>query len=92
MSSPISKPRKKTDITKLVLERFYGSIEALIARGDIKSIASFCEQYGIDRRNFYAQRKDLDRGWFQVSWLHPLVKDFGVNAEWLLTGMGRMFK
>ena len=44
------------------------------------------------RRNFIAQRKDLERGWFQLSWLYPMVKEYGVSAKWLLTGFGRMFE
>lgn len=42
--------------------------------------------------NFKGQRKDLERGWFQLSWLHPMVKEYGVSAKWLLTGLGRMFE
>ena len=32
------------------------------------------------------------RGWFQLSWLYPMVKEYGVSAKWLLTGFGRMFE
>lgn len=81
-----------TPVSKQVMERFYSALDAIIAKKDIRGIATYCNLYEIDRRNLYAQRKDLDRGWFQVSWLYPLVKEYGVNAEWLLTGTGRMFK
>ena len=81
-----------TAITKQIIERFYSSLDAIIAMGKIKGIATYCRLYDIDRRNFYAQRKDLDRGWFQVSWLHPMVSEYGVSAEWLILGRGRMFK
>lgn len=74
------------------MERFYSSLDAIIARNDIRGVATYCRLYDIDRRNFIAQRKDPDRGWFQLSWLQPMVKQYGVNAEWLLTGFGRMFK
>ncbi|HBG40211.1 MAG TPA: hypothetical protein DDW85_02205 [Porphyromonadaceae bacterium] len=74
------------------MERFYSALDAIIAKKDIRGVATYCRLYDIDRRNFVAQRKDLDRGWFQISWLQPMVLDFGVNAEWLLTGRGRMFK
>lgn len=81
-----------TPISKSIMERFYSSLDAIIAKGDIRGVNTYCVKYDIDRRNLIANRKDLDRGWFQVSWLYPMVKDFGVNAEWLLTGSGRMFK
>jgi hypothetical protein len=75
-----------------IISRFYSALDAIIAMGKIKGVATYCRYYSIDRRNFTAQRKDLNRGWFQVSWLQPMITDFGVNAEWLLTGRGRMFK
>jgi len=81
-----------TPVSKQIIERFYSSLDAIIAKKDIRGVATYCRLYDIDRRNFINQRKDLDRGWFQVSWLQPMVKEYGVSAEWLLTGMGRMFK
>jgi hypothetical protein len=74
------------------MERFYSSLDAIIAMGTIRGVNTYCILYDIDRRNFLAQRKDMDRGWFQLSWLYPMVKEYGVSAEWLLTGMGKMFK
>jgi hypothetical protein len=74
------------------MERFYSALDAIIAMQRIKGVATYCRLYDIDRRNFIAQRKDLNRGWFQLSWLQPMVKEYGISAEWLLTGHGRMFK
>lgn len=81
-----------TPITKHIMERFYAALDAIIARGDIRGVNTYCRLYEIDRRNFIAQRKDLDRGWFQASWLFPMVSKYGVSAEWLITGEGRMFR
>lgn len=79
-------------ITKQIIERFYSALDAIIEMDKIAGIATYCRLYDIDRRNFYAQRKDLDRGYFQVSWLYPMVNEYGVSAEWLILGRGRMFK
>lgn len=81
-----------TPTTKHIMERFYSALDAIIARGDIRGVNTYCRLYDIDRRNFIAQRKDPERGWFQASWLYPMVSNYGVSAEWLITGSGRMFK
>lgn len=69
-----------------------GAVDAIIAMKKIRGVNTYCRLNNIDRRNFIAQRKDLERGWFQLSWLYPMVKEYGVSAKWLLTGFGRMFE
>lgn len=80
-----------TTVSKQIMERFYSALDAIIDSKKIRGVNTYCRLYEIDRRNFIAQRKDLDRGWFQVSWLQPMVMEYGVSARWLLTGFGRMF-
>lgn len=80
-----------TIVSKQIMERFYSALDAIIESKRIRGVNTYCRLYEIDRRNFIAQRKDLDRGWFQISWLQPMVREYGVSARWLLTGFGRMF-
>ena len=80
-----------TAVSKQIMERFYSALDAIIESKKIRGVNTYCRLYEIDRRNFIAQRKDLDRGWFQLSWLQPMVREYGVSAKWLLTGFGRMF-
>lgn len=80
-----------TTVSKQIMERFYSALDAIIESKKIRGVNTYCRLYEIDRRNFIAQRKDLDRGWFQVSWLQPMVREYGVSARWLITGFGRMF-
>ena len=81
-----------TVISKQIMERFYSALDAIIAMKKIRGVNTYCRLNNIDRRNFIAQRKDLERGWFQLSWLYPMVMEYGVSAKWLLTGFGRMFE
>ena len=81
-----------TPESKQIMERFYSALDAIIAKKDIRGVQTYCREYNIDRRNFIAQRKNLDRSIFQLSWMQPMVKHYNINAEWLLTGHGRMFK
>lgn len=55
-------------------------------------IAGYCETYDVDRRHYYAQKKDIGKGYFEVAWLLPLIKYFRVSANWLLFGTGKKFK
>ena len=75
-----------TVISKQIMERFYSALDAIIAMKKIRGVNTYCRLNNIDRRNFIAQRKDLERGWF------PMVKEYLVSAKWLLTGFGRMFE
>ena len=80
-----------TPVTQEIIGRFYESLDAVIANKTIRGVQTYCSLYGIDRRNLLANRKDLSRGWFQVSWLVPLIDIYGVSARWLMTGRGNMF-
>ena len=80
-----------TPVSKQIIQRFYDALDAIIAMKKIRGVNTYCRLNDIDRRNFLAQKKDLDRGWFQISWLQPMVREYGVSARWLLTGFGKMF-
>lgn len=72
------------------MQRFYSAFDSCVVNKLIKSISTYLKDNDIDKRHFYAQRKDLDKGYFEVSWLVPLIEDYGVSSRWLLTGKGSM--
>lgn len=87
----MSKRRVYSEDTLAIMERFYAALDVALQNKLIKNITTFCRDNSIDKGHFYAQRKDLGRGLFQVGWLVPLVRDCGVSSQWLLTGKGTMF-
>lgn len=75
-----------------VIRRFYEAIDTLIVKKEIRGVQTFTRQYHINRWNFSTVRKNPESDMFQLSWLSYIVNDYGVSAEWLLTGRGKMFK
>lgn len=80
-----------TEIDKKVIGRFYEALEVIISRRAVGGIQPYCELYGIDKRNLYAQRKNPDVAHFHFDWILPMVTTYGISATWLLTGEGDMF-
>lgn len=68
-----------TPVSKQIMERFYCALDAIIAMKKIRGVNTYCRLYGIDRRNLIANRKNLDRGWFQVS--SSKTKRYGVRKR-----------
>lgn len=80
-----------TEIDKKVIGRFYEALETLIDRRAVGGIQPYCDMYGIDKRNLYAQRKNPDVAHFHFDWIVPMVTSYGISSTWLLTGEGDMF-
>lgn len=74
-----------------IVERFFGVIERLIEDGAIKGVQTFTRRYGINRWNFITLKKEPHRQFFQVAWLFYLVRDYGISADYLLTGEGEVY-
>lgn len=87
----MSRRRAYNEDTIAVMERFFEAFHASLENKKIKNITFFCTKYNIDKRHLYAQHKDLGRGFFEVGWMLPLIRDCGVSADWLLTGQGKMY-
>lgn len=81
----------QTTESQAVIRRFFEAIYALKDRKEIRGKQTFTNRYDINRWNLNSLEKDMSRDIFQVAWLTYLVRDYGVSAQWLLTGRGDMF-
>ncbi len=84
--------KASTLITQGVTARFFQALRALIEMGAIKNKSAFPQRYGINRRNFEEVYKQYPRFRVQLDWLVYLSRDYGVAAQWLLLGEGRMMR
>lgn len=75
-----------------IVNRFYQAVDALYAVGEIKRVAHFERECGINHGTFYKLRIDPTRHLLRPAWLAHLVEQYGVSADWLLLGRGRMFE
>lgn len=73
-----------------VTDRWFQAFDDLVLTKRT-SKSRMCRELGVDRRNFYQQEEDHSRRILRVEWLTHLVLQYGVSADWLLTGRGWPF-
>lgn len=95
MESKIIRPQAQA-----IQDRFFQAVDMLIESDRIKSLNSFCAEYGLHRpkySNLRTRSKDHSNPgtgykFIDIDSLSYLVKDFGVSSDWLLIGKGGMFR
>ena len=91
-----------TAIQTMVNRRFFTAIEALVERGDIKSLSGFITQCELhapryrEMRAVYGIRPTMGSSSRYVAVeteaLFYLIARYHVSADWLMTGRGRMIE
>lgn len=75
-----------------ITKRFFLALDVLVGQRRIRGVKTFTDLYGINYWNLSTLRKEPDRRLLKPEWLAYLVNDFEISADWLLTGVGSMFK
>lgn len=83
---------KKSPTGVKITKRFFLALDTLTEQKKIRGMQTFTRMHGINYWNFSTLRKDQDKRMLKPEWLAYLVQDFDINAEWLLVGVGDMFK
>lgn len=79
-------------IDNAIKKRFFEAIGMLMASKALRGRQTYCRLHDINKRHFYEQEKNIEKALLKPYWLVPLVAHYNINAEWLLTGKGGMFK
>ena len=73
-----------------IVARFFEALAWLKETRQIRGVKTFTDRYGINRRSLRRLQVTPGTNDFKAAWLTFLVRDYGINAGWLLTGEGRM--
>ena len=79
---------------KIIIQRFFASLEMLKNDGVIRGLATFTTRYGLNRWNVMSLRSDPDGhdGIFSPVWLMYLARDYMVSPLFLLLGEGSFYR
>lgn len=80
-----------TPDSQQIIRRFFDALYQLKTDKIIRGKQTFTREHDIDRWNMNKLEQDPSRQIFQPAWLTYLVNDYGISAQWLLTGRGNMY-
>ena len=72
-------------------KRFFETITILKEQKVIRGLQTFTREHGINYWNLCTARNKPDVSIIKPEWIYYLVKDFGISADWIITGRGCMF-
>ena len=97
------KAKPITQIQEGINRRFFIALKAIIGLGWVSSLESFCKEFGLTPSRYRELRltfgvtpnpnSKLSRyKYVEQEALYGLCTKYGVSAEWLLLGRGKMLK
>lgn len=82
-----------------IQRRFFEALDTAIMLGRVDSLTAFCDDHNFNRTKYSRIRNTIDKPMeerlykiIDIDALSAICKDFGVSADWLLTGRGKMLK
>lgn len=73
-----------------IVGRFKEALAWLKESRRIRGLQTFARSCGVDRRSLRRLMAQPEKYSLKVGWVVHLVRKYGINADWLLTGEGQM--
>lgn len=74
----------------VIVGRFFEALAWLKESRQIRGLQTFARSCGVDRRSLRRLMAQPEKYSLKVGWVVHLVREYGINADWLLTGEGQM--
>lgn len=82
-----------------IQRRFFEALDTAISSGKVNGLKGFCDSHKLNRTKYSRIKNDLNKPIEEMTYkmidldaLSGICTDFGVSAEWLLLGRGKMLK
>lgn len=75
-----------------ISSRFFKAIDVLKDQRKIRGLQTFTRKYGLNYGNMNTLKHNIDKRTLRVEYLAYLSEGFGVSCDWLLLGIGPMFR
>lgn len=79
--------------------RFFEALDLAISLGKINGLKGFCDKHKLNRTKYSRIKNNLNKPLSEMTYkmididaLAGICADFGVSADWLLLGRGKMLK
>lgn len=80
----------KRNIEHEIKMRFFEVLDTLAANKVIRGVGTFAKMHGLNASNLRNLRYQ-DNWSVSAEYIYYIVRDFGINSQWLITGNGPMF-
>ncbi len=74
-----------------ITSRFFEVADALVSQGRLRGVQTLAKEIGILGSTLRKLRKQPEVYTLKPEFMPYLITEYGVSAEWLLTGRGEMF-
>ena len=92
--------KKSINPTAITIQRrFFIALDDIMSSGRINGLKGFCDKYRLNRSKYSVLKNDISGNRERTNNSYKLIDidslaylcDYGVSAEWLLTGKGNMY-
>ena len=87
------KAKELSPMTRQIQKRFFEALDIIMSQRSI-SLQAFCNEYGLLRPKYSNIRAGKEKYYkhIDIEALAYIVYDFSVSSDWLLTGIGDVFR